>query len=93
MSGGPIPVFVLGCGRSGTTVTARLLNHLPGVHIAKETGYLNQHFDLLRQIDQPHQAALRRRTEPAARPGSAAAATGIAGAAPNSGRVASPVSV
>ena len=53
MSGGPIPVFVLGCGRSGTTVTARLLNHLPGVHIAKETGYLNQHFDLLRQIDQP----------------------------------------
>ena len=58
MSEGPIPVFVLGCGRSGTTVTARLLNHLPGVHIAKETGYLNQHFELLRQIDQP--AALER---------------------------------
>ena len=46
----PVPVFVLGCGRSGTTVTARLLNHLPGVHIAKETGYLNQHLDLLKQI-------------------------------------------
>ncbi|MFM8723875.1 MAG: sulfotransferase, partial [Planctomycetaceae bacterium] len=46
----PIPVFVVGCGRSGTTVTARLLNHLPGVHIAKETGYLNQHLPLLQQI-------------------------------------------
>lgn len=47
----PVPVFVLGCGRSGTTVTARLLNHLPRVHIAKETGYLNQHLPLLQQVE------------------------------------------
>ncbi len=36
----PTPVFILGSGRSGTTVTASLLNHLPGVQIAKETGFI-----------------------------------------------------
>lgn len=36
----PAPVFIVGSGRSGTTLTAALLNRLPGIHIAKETGFL-----------------------------------------------------
>ncbi|MEY3173282.1 MAG: hypothetical protein RLZZ436_1196 [Planctomycetota bacterium] len=37
---GPIPLFVVGSGRSGTTILAALLNLLPGVFIAKETGFI-----------------------------------------------------
>ncbi len=54
----PVPVFVLGNGRSGTTVTAALLNQLPGVHIAKETGFLATSLGMLKAIDQP--STLRR---------------------------------
>ena len=57
----PTPVFILGSGRSGTTVTATLLNRLPGVHIAKETGYIGLSLPLLRRIDDP--AALTRLLE------------------------------
>lgn len=46
----PIPIFIVGSGRSGTTITASLLNRLPGVHIARETGYLSENLDLLRDI-------------------------------------------
>lgn len=46
----PVPVFVVGSGRSGTTMTASLLNRLSGVHIAKETGYVGQNAHLLRDI-------------------------------------------
>lgn len=46
----PVPVFILGSGRSGTTVTASLLNRLPGVHIAKETGFIGQSVELLRDV-------------------------------------------
>ncbi|MEJ7589976.1 MAG: sulfotransferase [Planctomycetaceae bacterium] len=53
MSQHPIPVFVLGSGRSGTTITASLLNHLPGVQIAKETGYIGQNLALLQDIEHP----------------------------------------
>ena len=49
----PTPVFVLGSGRSGTTITASLLNHLPGVQIAKETGYIGQNLALLHDIENP----------------------------------------
>lgn len=52
----PIPVFVLGSGRSGTTITATLMNHLPGIHIAKETGFIGQH--LTRLINANSQADL-----------------------------------
>lgn len=54
MSQHPIPVFILGSGRSGTTITASLLNHLPGVQIAKETGYIGQNLALLQDIANPH---------------------------------------
>lgn len=37
----PRPVFVLGSGRSGTTITASLINRLPRIHIAKETGFVS----------------------------------------------------
>jgi protein-tyrosine sulfotransferase len=47
----PVPVFIVGSGRSGTTITASLLNRLNGVHIAKETGYIGQNVALLRNID------------------------------------------
>jgi hypothetical protein len=53
MSEMPIPVFILGSGRSGTTITAALLNHLPGVHISKESGFLGQHLELLEVVDEP----------------------------------------
>lgn len=46
----PVPLFVLGSGRSGTTITATLLNRLDRVHIAKETGYIGQCLPLLRKI-------------------------------------------
>lgn len=49
----PVPVFILGSGRSGTTVTASLLNRLPGMHIAKETGFIGQSVELLRDIANP----------------------------------------
>jgi hypothetical protein len=49
----PTPVFIVGSGRSGTTITASLLNRLPGVHIAKETGFIGQNFDLLQRTDHP----------------------------------------
>lgn len=49
----PVPIFILGSGRSGTTVTASLMNRLPGVHIAKETGFIGQSVDLLRDIANP----------------------------------------
>ena len=51
MSNSPVPIFILGSGRSGTTVTASLMNRLPGVHIAKETGFIGQSVDLLRNIE------------------------------------------
>jgi hypothetical protein len=50
MSNSPVPVFILGSGRSGTTVTASLMNRLPGVHIAKETGFIGQSVELLRDL-------------------------------------------
>lgn len=50
MSKSPVPIFILGSGRSGTTVTASLMNRLPGVHISKETGFIGQSVDLLRDI-------------------------------------------
>lgn len=53
MSQHPIPVFVLGSGRSGTTITATLLSHLPRVQISKETGYISQNIALLKDIDNP----------------------------------------
>ena len=49
----PTPVFIVGSGRSGTTITASLLSHLPRVQIAKETGYISQNLSLLRDIDNP----------------------------------------
>jgi hypothetical protein len=36
----PTPLFIVGSGRSGTTICAALLNQLPGVFIAKETGFI-----------------------------------------------------
>ena len=53
MSQHPTPVFVLGSGRSGTTITATLLSHLPRVQISKETGYISQNIPLLKDIDIP----------------------------------------
>ena len=50
MSNSPVPIFILGSGRSGTTVTASLMNRLPCVHIAKETGFIGQSVELLRDI-------------------------------------------
>lgn len=47
----PIPVFILGSGRSGTTITAALLNQLPGIQIAKETGYISEALPQLLQFD------------------------------------------
>jgi hypothetical protein len=49
----PVPVFIVGSGRSGTTITASLLNRLGGVHIAQETGFIGQNVALLRQIADP----------------------------------------
>lgn len=49
----PSVVFVVGAGRSGTTITASLLNRLPGVAIAKETGYIGLSMPLLERIDDP----------------------------------------
>ena len=49
----PTPLFILGSGRSGTTITASLLNRMPGIHIAKETGYIGQNIALLRNIETP----------------------------------------
>ncbi len=46
----PQPVFVVGSWRSGTTITAKLLNHLPGVCIAKETGFITESLHLLQQV-------------------------------------------
>ncbi len=53
MNNAPVPIFILGSGRSGTTVTASLMNCLPGVHIAKETGFIGQSVGLLRDIANP----------------------------------------
>ena len=53
MSQHPSPVFILGSGRSGTTITASLLNHLPGIQIAKETGYIAQNMALLQDVNNP----------------------------------------
>lgn len=36
----PTPLFVVGSGRSGTTIVATLLSLLPAVQIAKETGFI-----------------------------------------------------
>lgn len=49
----PTPVFILGSGRSGTTITASLLSNLPGVQIAKETGYLARSLTQLKNISDP----------------------------------------
>ena len=53
MSHSPVPIFILGSGRSGTTVIASLVNRLPGVHIANETGFIGQSVELLREIAKP----------------------------------------
>ncbi|MFN9719223.1 MAG: sulfotransferase [Planctomycetota bacterium] len=53
MSRHPIPLFIVGSGRSGTTVTAALLNRFPRVHIAKETGYIGLEIEQLRHVDDP----------------------------------------
>jgi hypothetical protein len=53
MSQHPTPVFILGHGRSGTTITATLLSHLPRVRISKETGYISQNIPLLKDISNP----------------------------------------
>ena len=58
MSQHPTPVFILGSGRSGTTITATLLSHLPRVRISKETGYISQNIPLLKDIRSPE--SLRR---------------------------------
>jgi hypothetical protein len=58
MSQHPVPVFILGSARSGTTVTASLLSQLPGVQIVKETGFVAQHVAQLQDIANP--ASLRR---------------------------------
>jgi hypothetical protein len=50
-SSAPAPVFILGSGRSGTTLLASLINRFPGVHIAKETGYVSRSFALLDGIN------------------------------------------
>lgn len=47
----PSPVFILGSGRSGTTVTASLLNRFQKVHVAKETGFIGLEAEKLRNID------------------------------------------
>ncbi|MBL8808597.1 MAG: sulfotransferase [Planctomycetaceae bacterium] len=47
----PIPVFILGSGRSGTTITSSLLNRFPRIHIAKETGYIGLCVPLLKTMD------------------------------------------
>jgi len=49
----PTPVFIVGSGRSGTTITATLLSQLPRVQIAKETGYIGQNVSLLQEIANP----------------------------------------
>lgn len=49
----PSPIFIVGCARSGTTLTAQLLSRLPRVHIARETGYISQNAGLIRQVDEP----------------------------------------
>ena len=36
----PEAVFVVGSGRSGTTLLAGVLNQLPGIWIGKETGFV-----------------------------------------------------
>ncbi len=57
MSQHPTPVFIVGSGRSGTTITASLLNHLPGIQIAKETGFIGQNLSRLRDISSPNALA------------------------------------
>lgn len=47
----PRPVFIVGSGRSGTTLLATLLNRFPRVHIAKETGYISRGIALLEEAD------------------------------------------
>ncbi len=49
----PQPVFVLGSGRSGTTLTASLINRLPRIHIAKETGFVSHARTALTQTGDP----------------------------------------
>lgn len=49
----PKPVFIVGSGRSGTTLAATLINRFADVHIAKETGYISRAVDLLESIDKP----------------------------------------
>ncbi len=53
MSQHPVPVFIVGHGRSGTTITATLLNLLAGIEIVKETGYIGQMMNLLQDIQNP----------------------------------------
>ncbi|MFC1707845.1 sulfotransferase [Planctomycetota bacterium] len=36
------PLFVVGCHRSGTTLLRRIVNVQPGVHVARETGFLSE---------------------------------------------------
>lgn len=55
----PVPVFVVGSGRSGTTIMAALLNLLPRVFIAKETGFIGTfHRELVLNEDSENFAGL-----------------------------------
>ena len=57
--GVPVPVFVVGSGRSGTTIMAALLNLLPRVFIAKETGFIGTfHRELVQNKDSKNFASL-----------------------------------
>lgn len=47
----PKPVFIVGSGRSGTTLAASLINRFADVHIAKETGYISRAIGLLEKFD------------------------------------------
>jgi hypothetical protein len=48
----PTPVFILGSGRSGTTITSALLNQMAGIQIAKETGFLGQYLPRLKTLSE-----------------------------------------
>lgn len=47
----PTPIFILGSGRSGTTITSSLLNRFPRIHISKETGYIGLCMPLLKSME------------------------------------------
>ncbi len=46
----PVPLFIVGSGRSGTTLAASLINRFPRVHVAKETGFISRAIGLLEAV-------------------------------------------